>query len=356
MTDQTTTYISLPHVLIDGQADEALSANVLAALVEETVDGLFRCEIILNNFGALPSGEVGYLYFDRRTLDFGKAIALGLGPGTPPKSVFEGYITALEGEYPVGGGGRLIVLAEDRLQDLRMTRRTRSFEKQSDADIIRKIANEHKLTPKIDLPGGPHESVAQVNLSDLAFIRERAHLAGSEVRVRGKELHVAPRAAGKPIDLAYGVSLMAFSARADLAQQCTDLTVSGWDVAAKSEIKETVKPALISDELNGGKGGGEILKQAFGARKASVVHTVPLTTSEAQAIAKARYRERARRFVTGSGMTDGSADLRVGVTVKLSGLGSMFDGSYYVVRVRHTYNAEQGFRTEFDVERPGIGA
>ncbi|MBL8160918.1 MAG: phage late control D family protein, partial [Anaerolineae bacterium] len=211
MTDQTTAYISRPDLSIDGQRDDDLSANVLAALVEETIDGLFRCELILNNFGAGTSGKVDYLYLDRRTLDFGKRIALGLGPGTPPKSVFEGRITALEGEYPYGGGARLIVLAEDQLQDLRMTRRTRSFEKQSDADIIRKIASEHKLTPKIDLPGDPHESVAQVNLSDLAFIRERARLAGGEVWVRGKELHVAPRTAGKPIDLAYGVSLLAFS-------------------------------------------------------------------------------------------------------------------------------------------------
>jgi phage protein D len=48
--------------------------------------------------------------------------------------------------------------------------------------------------------------------------------------------------------------------------------------------------------------------------------------------------------------------VRAGTTVKLSGLGKLFDGEYVVVRVLHTYDLAEGFRTRFDVERPGIGA
>ena len=43
------------------------------------------------------------------------------------------------------------------------------------------------------------------------------------------------------------------------------------------------------------------------------------------------------------------------ITLGIAGLGSLFDGDYYVVRVRHTYNLADGYRTEFDVERPGLG-
>ena len=48
--------------------------------------------------------------------------------------------------------------------------------------------------------------------------------------------------------------------------------------------------------------------------------------------------------------------MRVGSRVSLSGLGGIFDGTYYVSRVRHVYDVAEGYRTEFDVERPGIGA
>ena len=67
------------------------------------------------------------------------------------------------------------------------------------------------------------------------------------------------------------------------------------------------------------------------------------------------YRERARRFVSGTGLADGDPRIRVGTTVNLSSLGDLFNGKYAVVRVRHTYDETVGYRTEFDVERPGLG-
>src|SRR5258705_8493580 len=44
-------------------------------------------------------------------------------------TLFEGRIMALEGQFPEGRQPQLVVLAEDRFQDLRMTRRTRTFKR-----------------------------------------------------------------------------------------------------------------------------------------------------------------------------------------------------------------------------------
>jgi phage protein D len=187
-------------------------------------------------------------------------------------------------------------------------------------------------------------------------MRERARAVNAELWVEDKNLHAVPRTDrnGERVNLAYGISLLTFQVRADLAHQCTELTVSGWDVSAKDLIREKATSGVVSGELNSGTSGGSILEKAFGERKASIVHTVPLTGEEAKAMAEARYRERARRFVTGSGSAEGNARIRVGTILTLSELGKMFNGDYYVVRVRHTYNSAHGFRTEFDVERPGI--
>jgi phage protein D len=271
--------------------------------------------------------------------------------------VFQGRISGLEAEYPQHGGSQILVLAEDRLQDLRMTRRTRVFEDMTDQDVLQQIAGEHSLTPQLSLSGPTHKVLAQVNQSDLAYIRERARSAGAEVWVEGTTLHAASRTDrdGGTINLAYGVNLLSFSVRADLTHQVTEVSVAGWDVAAKDAIEETADESTISAELNGGTSGASILGQAFAARKERVVYTVPLSGEEARAVAEARYREIARRFVTGSGVADGDARLRVGSTLTLSGLGSLFDGTYDAVRVRHTYDSVYGFRTEFDLERPGLG-
>jgi hypothetical protein len=67
------------------------------------------------------------------------------------------------------------------------------------------------------------------------------------------------------------------------------------------------------------------------------------------------FKRRARRFLTGRGVAEPSAKLRVGTTAKLGGLGALFSGEYYVVAVRHVFDGLHGLRTEFSVERPGMG-
>ena len=128
-------YISRPKVLIAGKVNDALSVDILSVLVEETIDGLYRCEACFNNYGKVSDG-VGYVYLGRDILDFGKDFAIQLGPQDQTRQVFKGRISGLEAEVPDGGSGKLIVLAEDRLQDLRMTRRSRTFEDVSDAEPV----------------------------------------------------------------------------------------------------------------------------------------------------------------------------------------------------------------------------
>jgi phage protein D len=354
----STAYVSTPRVLVAGQPQPGLSANVISVLVEETVEGLYRCEARFYNFG-LEGNSGRYLYFGRDIIDFGTDFAVHMGQDNQVPRVFNGRISAIEAEYPFGGSGLITLLAEDRLQGLRMTRRTRTFEEMSDADIMQQIAAEHSLEPQVSLPGSPvHKVLAQVNQSDLAFIRERARILNAELWVEDRNLFVKKRTdrIGREINLAYEDNLISFTVRADLAHQCTEVGVAGWNVAAKDAIEVEATASAIESELSGNeRSGSSILQQAFGDRRERIVHTVPLTDEEARGIAEARYCERARRFVTGTGVADGDARIRVGSVVKLEGLGNLFNGNYYVTRVRHSYDGTYGFRTTFDVERPGIG-
>lgn len=330
-----------------------IDANISSVEIEETTGGLFRCEIELLNFGV-----DGYLYLDRETIDFGQTITVSVGFGETESKLFEGRITGLEATYIMDGGTRLTVLAEDRLQDLRMTRRTRTFEDLSDEDVMRRIAQEHSLQPEFeDLSGPTYRVLAQTNLSDLAFIRECARRLNAEIWLDGTTLHVAKRTSrgDERVTLAYGSNLHECHIRADLAHQCTELSVSGWDPQSKDAIQETADDGAVSSELNGLTSGSSVLSDALGERKASLVHTVPLSSDEAKAIVEARYRERARQFVTGTGTADGNPDIRAGTILELSQMGQMFDGEYMVVRACHRMGIERGYETEFDIERAGIG-
>lgn len=272
--------------------------------------------------------------------------------------VFAGRITGIEGAYPMARPPELVVLAEDRFQDLRLRRRTRSFENKTDEDVFKAIASANGLTPQVDVDGPTYRSLAQVNQSDLSFLRERAAAIDAELWVDGSTLYVqlrSRRSAGS-IGLTYGRNLLEFSVLADLAHQRSAVRVCGWDVGAKEAIEEEATESAISSELRGGMSGGAVLERAFSPAtfKERIESAIPLSKAEAKRMAEARYRERARRFVRGTGVVDGNPQVRVGSVVELGGLGPWFDGSYYVTAARHTFDLRHGFRTEFDCERPGI--
>lgn len=354
---QTGYYASRPTIRIDGQVQDALGDVFLQSLlVEETTLGLFRCEANFLNWGP-KDGDVSFLFFDRSVLDFGKTFSVELGPPGATSPVFAGRITGLEAQFPPHRPPELVVLAEDRFQDLRMERRTRSFENVTDADVFRQIASQHGLTPQLDLDGPTYRALAQVNQSDLAFLRERAAAVDAELWVDNRTLYAQARSrrSAGTVSLTYGRDLLEFSVLADLAHQRTSVKVSGWNVADKQPIDVEAGESAISAELNGGRSGSAVLAQALAPRQERIATAVPLSPDEAQKIAEARYRARARSFLRGTGVVDGNVKVRVGATVDLSGLGPLFDGKYYVSVARHTFNLREGYRTTFEVERPGIG-
>jgi phage protein D len=354
MPDADALQPSRPKIQVAGTDSSSLTGGLLRMRVCETVHGLSNCELEFGNWG--PNGDSSdFLYFDKRLLDFGKEINIVVAD----KSLFKGKVTGIEARFPQGNSPSIVVLAEDRFQDLRMTRRTRTFSNVSDSDVFSQIAGDHGLTPSVTVSGGSHKVLAQLNQSDLAFMRERARALDAELWMTDSTLSVKPRAdrggGGTPVTLTYGKELREFRVLADLALQATSLEVSGWDVAGKSALKEQADGSVVSGELAGGDSGPSLLSSAFGDRKDSVANSVPHTSAEARARAEALLKRRARRFVVGHGTAETRAELKVGATVKLAGLGPLFQGSFYIAETMHMFDGAQGMRTEFEVERPALG-
>jgi phage protein D len=341
-----------PFIALDGRDERALSDGLTRLAVAEDTEGLYRCEATFGNWGDV-GGRADYLYFDRRKFDFGKGLKVTLNGNT----LFDGRITALEAQYKDKGPRHLNVLAEDRFQDLRMTRRTRTFSDVTDADVFTRVANDHGLTTDVDVRGPQHKVLSQTNQSDLAFLRERARASDAEVWMDGSTLHAKARS-GRDAGtrkLTYGAELSEFNVLADLAHQRTSVFANGWDVSGKRALQFEATDSVIGPELDRDASGASILASAFGQRKEALAHTVPLTEQEAQSHAESFFKRTARRFVVGRGVCTASAGLRVGGYVELAGLGPLFNGRYYVSEVRHTFDFARGVRTAFTAERPGLG-
>ena len=226
--------VARPTINVAGQDDPRLASGLLKLAISENTQGLFRCEATFGNWD-VSDNPTGFLYFDRRKLDFGKAFKIKLGT----ESLFDGRIMGLEASFPEGRPPEITVLAEDRFQDLRMTRRTRTFTDVTDAEVMSQIASEHGLSPAISVQGPTYKVLAQVNQSDLAFLRERARSVNAELWMDGSKLNVKPRASrnGSALEMTHGKELREFTVLADLANQRSSVSVNGWDVAGKSALQ-----------------------------------------------------------------------------------------------------------------------
>src|SRR5918911_1077603 len=146
---------SRPSVLVGGEENGPLGGGLLRLVVVEDTAGLYRCEARFGNWGPV-NNTTDFLYFDRRTLDFGKDFQIK----SAGKTLFDGKITAIEASFPEGQAAEISVLAEDGFQ------------------------------AGVEVSGPTHKVLAQVNQSDLAFMRERARSIEAELWIESGRLNV----------------------------------------------------------------------------------------------------------------------------------------------------------------------
>jgi uncharacterized protein len=351
-------YSSEPVFHVEDEARSEMARDILRLDVEETTQGLKTLTARLAGTPAHPAlPDVPELYLAGNIADFGRSLSLSLGPSGAARTVFRGHISAIETVFAEAREPEVVLFAEDRLMKLRMTRRMRTYEQTTDAEIAETIAAEHGLAASVAADGPRYEVVQQWNMSDLAFLRERAAQLEAEVWIDDETLHFESRTrrSGTEITLVQGNQLLEVQVRADLAHQRTRVSVSGYDAQGRDEIDEDAGGDTVRAEASGGLTGPEILERAFGERVHHRVRDVPLTDAEARARARSEMLRRSRAFVVAVGTTNGSPDMVVGSRLALERVGKPFNGGgYYVTRVHHSYDRAHGHRTRFEAERASI--
>ncbi len=172
----------------------------------------------------------------------------------------------------------------------------------------------------------------------------------ADMQVVGNELHVSPRGEVRrgAIELALHSQLRCARVLADLAHQVSEVTVTGWDAAQGQRVSASSTGSQLGP--GSGRTGVQLLRQAISERSEHLGHLAATTDAEAQALANAAFDCRARRFVCVQGTAEGNPAVRVGTHIALSGMGSRFDNTYYVVRACHRYDVIRGYEIDFEAE------
>lgn len=349
-------FVARPTIRLNGDDNERLSSLLLGMVMSEREGGLSSLELQLSNSASLRTGLAEYAFDAGGELDFGQEIVVGAGDSRQPIEIFRGRITGIEGIFSESAPPELIVLAEDALQPLRFRRRSRTFEDHSLAEIARLIASDHGLSPVVDRLDDNFGPQVQLDETDLGFLRRLLARVDGDVQVVGRELHLSRRADVRrgQLTLTLGQELQSARILADLAHQITRSTARGWDIAAGQEIAATGPGS--APPPGQGRTGAEHLRSAFSARTELVSHLLNDNQAEADAVAAAAETQRARRFVRVLGTSIGKPELRVGTQLTLAGLGTWFSATtYYTTAVRHRFDADHGYRTEFEATSAFLG-
>ena len=350
-----TFYSAIPTIQVDGQAREKVTAQLLSMEMREGEGGMSALELRLSNYVSLAGGGADFAFEDGALLKLGAALRVYAGDTRSPTEIFRGKITALEGRYRQDGAPDLIVLAEDGLQAARMKRRTKNWDDTSLSRILQQVAGDLGLTPVTSGLDANIGTQQQFNESDLHFLRRLLARYDADLQVVGTELHAAPRSHARrtAVTLELNSQLRELRVVADLADQVTQVTATGWDYARGQAISAT--SSTTSFGPGSGTSGDAWLQHALATRSDQLARFANLDANDAQSLVDTELAERVRRFVVAHGVSEGNPNLRVGSYVTLTGLGQRFSNTYYTTATVHRFDVEHGYETRFTAECAYLG-
>lgn len=352
---QQAVYSAIPTIQVDGQANDKVTAQLLAMDMREKEGGMSALELRFSNFGSFAGGLGDLVFEDGAVLKLGAALQVYAGEVSSPTEIFRGKITALEAVFPSEGPPDLVVLAEDSLQSARLQRRTKTWDNATLAQIAKQVATNLGLTPVLDGLDTNIGTQLQFNESDLHFLHRLLARYDADLQVVSTELHASPRAQAQrnSIEIALNSQLREVRVIADLAHQVSQTTATGWDYKQGQTISVTSKTSSLGP--GSGKSGKDWLQQALSSRSEQLARLIALNQDEAQAVVDSEFAQRTRQFVVAHGISEGNPNLRVGTHLKLAGLGPRFSNTYYTTATVHHFDTEHGYETRFSAECAYLG-
>ncbi|HEY1370510.1 MAG TPA: hypothetical protein VGF23_25495 [Gaiellaceae bacterium] len=297
----------------------------------------------------------------------GGAVEISLGYVDALEPVFSGEITGVTAEFPERGTPSIRVVGHTRMHRLQGSLKTKTFLDVTDAQVAQTVGKAAGLTVRADPTPTRHPYLIQYNQTDLDFLLDRARRIHFEVIVDDKTLFFrkANDSAQKVTTLVWGdpqsvslrnkiFPLRSFTTTLSTLRQVSRVTVRSLDPMTREPIVGQAATGSEVSMMGGTTSGPSIARSAFGDVEDTVVTPPAASREEADQLAKAIYNDRALRFVSGRGTAVGAPALRAGTVTELRGLGSRFDGLYYVTESTQRFG-DNGYETTFSVRRNAVG-
>jgi phage protein D len=348
-------YAPASRVLVGGKnLIRDLYLEVTSVQVDQTLEGADRFSFVINNgFDVskrefIPAGNKSLPEF----FEFGSPVTIHMGYGDRLDLMLSGIVTELNTSFPSSGLPQITISGYDYSYCLTKGTDSRNWEKQKDSDVVRQIAKDYNLEPKVEDTKVVQPKIERSQESAAKFVARLAERNGFEFFVTEKELFFRKPANDKSgaIELEWGRGLLSFSPELTLSEQVAQVEVHGWNIQTKQPIVGKAKRGDEPGRDQKRSSGAEYLKKVCKAEQATLRVREPVfSQQEADQRARAILTRRAEGFVGGRGESVGIPELEPNVNITLGGLGKLFDTTFYVKQTTHTVDSS-GYRTSFEVK------
>lgn len=263
------------------------------------------------------------------------------------RPIFEGEVTSIELE---GRSGTTIYVlrAYDRRHRMYRGTKSRTFLDMTASDVVSKIAREHGIPLEVASTSTVFPYLAQNALSDGDYVEQLMHEAGYVSVYENKKALYKPLHSfdTKVETLEFGRNLDSYTFRRTAESWVSKVEIRDWDVKTKKEVvgAATSPKSVLS---SGDKANGNTLGGAALAYRSSVVDQRSATTAAQAAIDRALSFSRHL-----DGVSDGNESLAPGKVVEIKGIDATYNGKYRLSFVRHRWDAETGYVTDFSCNDP----
>ncbi|MEM7330547.1 MAG: VgrG-related protein [Chloroflexota bacterium] len=314
-------------------------------------------EVIVEQHSLLPDSFSLRLFdaqiqlIDNSSFELMDQIEVGaLASDGQPLPLIVGEVTALEPSFPSSGIAELVVQGFDLSHRLYREPKSRAFLNVKDSDLAAEIAKEANLMAEITPTEIIYEHIYQDNLSDLAFLQNRAWRIGYECFVDDETLYFRPPivTGQTAVSLQWGQDNLSIQPRLTVNEQVKEVVVRGWDIDKQKTIVGRAADGALYPENGEAKNGMQWANHVGSGTKIITDQPV-ISQTEANLLATARMDEISGTFIEIDGAIFRRPDVRAGQKIELKGVGERFSGTYLVTQATHHYSQQDGLMTQFSV-------
>lgn len=267
----------------------------------------------------------------------GGKLTIEAGYDSTNQLIFSGIITKQSLRIDEIVGSALEVECRDAAVKMIVGRKSLTFSKKKDSDIIQSIiGNYGDLTADVAATTSVWPEQVQYYVTDWDFILARAEVNGLVVNaINGKVSVQKPAATPSPVlTIAYGDNLMAFNADMNAVTQLATVAASTWDyktqaISSQQAANDVAGPGNISSKQ---------LAQVIGLDSYQLQTTAPLETADLTEWCKAQLIKSEYSKIQGVAKIQGTNLIEPGTYVTLQGLGDRFNGDHLVSGVEHDFS------------------